>query len=78
MSEPMIDPSTQMPTPMATTTPTVMVTPDYVIAEEYSRGALENIVTKLMANGWKPTGGVHVRKAPEWSFIYTQALTKGI
>jgi hypothetical protein len=70
MSEPMIDPNA--PIPMA------VVTPDYAIAEEYSRGALENIVTKLMARGWKPTGGVHVRKAPQWSFIYTQALIKEV
>jgi hypothetical protein len=69
MSEPMIDPKATVPE---------VITPDYVIAEEYSRGALENIVTKLMARGWKPTGGVHVRKAPQWSFIYTQALTKGV
>jgi len=72
MNEPMIDPTS--PTPM----PIPAEIPDYVIAEEYSRNALEDVVVKLMARGWRPTGGVHVRSAPEWNHIYTQALTKGV
>lgn len=69
---------TLTPAPEAVPRPVSQETPDYLIAEEYSRGDLEKIVTRLMSIGWKPTGGVHVRKAPEWSHIYTQALTKGI
>lgn len=70
MSELMTDPN--MPIPMA------RVAPDYVIVEESIRVSLEAIVVKLMANGWKPTGGVHVRTTPAHVVIYTQALTKGI
>ena len=79
MSEPMFDPTATT----TTYTPTTAHIPysdirDYVIVQGNGTDSLEKAVIKLMQIGWKPTGGVHVRKEVEWTHIYTQAMTKGI
>lgn len=49
---------------------------EYGVVESANAKTLENIVTKLLSNGWELQGGLCVyRDRDNWT-IYAQALTK--